>query len=62
MRNMTNNTMYIVQELHAFVFNAVALNKIVFKISLKSISYPSKLLLHSSTNLSTILFLHLQFL
>ena len=24
MRNMTNNTMHIVQELHAFVFNGIA--------------------------------------
>ena len=24
MRNLTNNTMYIVQELHAFVFNGIA--------------------------------------
>ena len=24
MRNMTNNTMYIVQELHTFVFNGIA--------------------------------------
>ena len=39
MRNMTINTMYFVQELHAFVFNGIAfneiiLNKIAFKVLL----------------------------
>ena len=28
MKNMTNNTMYIVQELHAFVFNGIAFHEI----------------------------------
>ena len=34
MRNMINNTMYTVQELHAFVFNEIAFNAIAFKVSL----------------------------
>ena len=34
MRNMINNTMYIVQELRAFVFNEIAFNGIAFKVSL----------------------------
>ena len=47
MKNMTNNTMYIVQELHAFGFNGIAsneiafnevvFNRIAFKVSLLSI-------------------------
>ena len=32
MNNMTNNTMYIVQELHDFVFNEIAFNEIAFKV------------------------------
>ena len=36
MKNMTNNTMYIVQELHAFESNGIAFNGIAFneKVSL----------------------------
>ena len=34
MKNMANNTMYIVQELHTFVFNGMVLNEIAFKVSL----------------------------
>ena len=34
MRNMTKDTMYVVQELHAFVFNEIAFNGIAFKFSL----------------------------
>ena len=33
-KNMTNNTMYIIQELHAFVFYGTAFNGIAFKVSL----------------------------
>ena len=56
MRNMANNTMYIVQEFHVFVFNGIA-----FTV-LKIISSPSIFSLHSSTSLLTTLFLHLQYL
>ena len=45
MRNKTNNTMYIVEELHTFGF----------EVSLKIISFPSMFSQHSSINLSTIL-------
>ena len=72
MKNMTNNTMYIVQELHAFglngiasneiAFNEVVFNRIAFKVSLLSISFTSIILLHSLTNLSTILLIQFQFL
>ena len=55
-------TMYIVQELHIFVFNGIAFNRIAFKVSFKIISFPSTFSLYSSTNLWTILFLHLQFI
>ena len=71
-RNMRNNTMYIVQGLHAFVFsgiifsgiafNGIIFSEVAFKVSLSRISFPSIFLLHSSTNLSTILFLHLEVL
>ena len=30
MKTMTNNTLYIVKELHAFVFNAIAFNESKF--------------------------------
>ena len=30
MKNMTNNAMYIVQKLHAFVFNGILFNGIAF--------------------------------
>ena len=34
MKNMANNIIYIVQELHAFVVNGIAFNEIAFKVSL----------------------------
>ena len=30
MKNMTNNTMYILQELHAFLSNEIAFNEVLF--------------------------------
>ena len=54
MRNMANNAMYIVEKLHPF---SQSFNGITFKV----ISFPSIFSLHSSTNLSTSFFLHLQF-
>ena len=72
MKNMANNTMYNVQELHDFVFNKVSSNGIVFsgiafnrnafKFPLCSILFPSVFLLYSLINLSVILFVHLQLL
>ena len=33
MKNMANNTMYIVQKLRAFLFNGIAFNEFAFKVS-----------------------------
>ena len=62
-KNTANNTMYTVQELHTFLqtFNGIAFNEITSKVLLESILFPSIFSLHSSTNLSIILFLRLQF-
>ena len=46
MKNMTKNTICIVQELHTFLFRAV----------LQITSFPSIFPLHSSTSLSTFFF------
>ena len=61
-KNMPNNTMYIVLDLHAFVSNEIAFNEIASIVSLLSISLSSIFLLHSSINLSITLLLHLQLL
>ena len=58
MKNITKNTMYIVQELHIF-YNDLKLN---YKCLLEVIFFSSIFSIHSSNNLSTNFFLHLQFL
>ena len=55
-KNTTNNTTYTMQELNTFFIN-IALNGIISKVSFSK-TFP----LHFFTNLSVILFLHLQFL
>ena len=64
MKNTEKNTLHIVQELHTFLssFNGIVFSKIVFKVSLSCILFPSIFSLHSSSNLPIILFLHLQLL
>ena len=53
-KNITNNTLYTMQELHTFLktFNGIA----------SIVSFSLLFSPHSSTNLSIILFLQLQFL
>ena len=53
-KTIANNTIYAVQELHLYLFSFLA------KIILASFT-SSTVAVHSSTNLSTIFFLHLQF-
>ena len=59
MKNMINNTMYTVQEIHIF---PQSFSGITFKVPLKIILFPSVFSRHSSTNVSTNLFMQLQFL
>ena len=53
-KNIENNTMCSVQEVHLYMFSFSA------RVILASVT-SSTALVHSSTNLSTNLFLHLQF-
>ena len=57
-KNTENNIAYTTQESDVLL----SLDETISKVSLQSNSFPSIFSLHSSTNLSIIFFLHLQFL